>query len=163
MEATVTWSEGLTFAGSAPSGFSLPLGTDSSVGGANDGFRPVELLALSLAACTAMDVMSILQKKQARVSGFEVRFQGSRQAEHPKVFTAARLIYQISGVNVSEEAVRRAIELSVTKYCPVLAMLSKAFPVATDYEILEETGDGNKKLIAAGTYESAAAAGGPTA
>jgi putative redox protein len=152
MDVKVTWSDGLTFSGSAPSGFTLPLGTDPSLGGADDGFRPLELLALSLAGCTAMDVMSILNKKQEQVSGFEVSLHGKRQTEHPKVFTTARLLYQVTGQNISEMAVRRAIELSVTKYCPAFAMLVKAFPIETVYEIYEQGGK-EKHLVAEGSYQ----------
>ena len=153
MDVTMTWSQGLTFRGSAPSGFTVPVGADPSVGGADDGFRPLELLALSLAGCTAMDVMSILQKKQESVSAFEVRFHGRRQAEHPKVFTSVRLVYHVTGRNVSAASVRRAIELSITKYCPAFAMLGKAFPIEVLYEIYGDEGDGRKQLLVEGIYE----------
>lgn len=152
MDVKVTWSDELTFSGTAPSGFSLPVGADPSVGGGGDGFRPLELLALSLAGCTAMDVISILKKKQEQVSGFEVLLQGRQQAEHPKVFTAVRLLYQVSGRNISEAAVRRAIELSATKYCAAFAMLVKAFPIETVYEIYEQA-EGEKELVVQGSYE----------
>jgi putative redox protein len=152
MDVKVTWSDGLTFTGSGPSGFSLPVGADPSVGGAADGFRPLELLALSLAGCTAMDVIAILTKKQEKVSGFEVVLHGRRQAEHPKVFTEARLLYQVTGRNISEAAVRRAIELSATKYCAAFAMLVKAFPIETVYEIFEQVGE-DRELVAQGSYE----------
>jgi putative redox protein len=152
MDVKVTWSDGLTFTGTGPSGFSVPVGADPGLGGAGDGFRPLELLALSLAGCTAMDVMSILTKKQEQVSGFEVLVHGKRQAEHPKVFTAAGVLYQVRGRNISETAVRRAIELSVTKYCPAFAMLAKAFPIETVYEIYEQVGE-NTELVAKGSYQ----------
>jgi putative redox protein len=153
MDVTVTWSQGLTFSGTAPSGFVVPLGTDPSLGGADDGFRPLELLAVSLAGCTAMDVMSILRKKQEQVTGFDVRFHGRRQAEHPKVFASARLVYKVTGRDVSEASVRRAIELSVTKYCPAYAMLARAFPIETIYEIFSDLGDGKTELIVEGVYQ----------
>lgn len=153
MDVRVTWSNGLSFDGTGPSGFSVPVGADPGVGGAGDGFRPLELLALSLAGCTAMDVMSILNKKREQVSGFEVLLHGKRHTEHPKVFTAAKLHYQVTGRNISEAAVRRAIELSVTKYCPAFAMLVKAFPIETVYEIYEQVGE-NKELVAKGSYEA---------
>ncbi len=66
MNAKVTWKNGMSFTGSANTGFELPLGADPSVGGANDGFRPLELMAVSLAGCTAMDVISILRKNNRR-------------------------------------------------------------------------------------------------
>ena len=75
MDAKVIWKQGLSFTGSADSGFLVPLGADPQVGGANDGFRPLELMAISLAGCTAMDVVSILRKKQQDVTAFEVKIQ----------------------------------------------------------------------------------------
>jgi putative redox protein len=72
MDAKVIWQQGLTFTGTADSGFSVPLGADPGVGGADDGFHPLELMAVSLAGCTAMDVISILKKKRQDVTAFEV-------------------------------------------------------------------------------------------
>ena len=140
MQAKVTWSQGMSFTGSAETGFSLPLGADLSVGGANDGFRPLELMAISLAGCTAMDVISILRKKQQLVTVFDVQVQASQPEHHPYVFTRARILYKVTGRSVNEAALVRAIELSATRYCPAQAMLSKAFPMDLVYEIYEEGG-----------------------
>src|SRR5512136_2575938 len=118
MDANVTWQEGLSFTGSADTGFEVKLGADVEVGGANDGFRPLELMAVSLAGCTAMDVISIIQKKKQAVTGFEVQVHAEQQGEHPHVFTRAVITYLVTGHNVDEAAVVRAIELSATKYCP---------------------------------------------
>ncbi len=140
MDAKVTWSQGMSFNGTAGSGFSVPLGSDSSAGGQDDGFRPLELMAISLAGCTAMDVISILRKKQQVVTGFDVQVQASQPETHPHVFTHARILYTVSGRGVDEAALVRAIELSATKYCPAQAMLSKAFPMVLVYEIYEDGG-----------------------
>lgn len=137
MEARVVWHENLTFTGSADSGFSVPLGADLAVGGANDGFRPVELLAVSLAGCTAMDVISILRKKQQDVTAFEVSVRAERATEHPKVITAATIIYRVTGNQIDEAAVQRAIALSTEKYCPLYAMLGRVFPIEREYEIYQ--------------------------
>ena len=87
MQAKVTWSEGLTFEGQADTGFKLPLGASPSVGGDDDGFRPMELIAIGIIGCTAMDVISILQKKRQEITEFIVDLEASRAEEHPKVFT----------------------------------------------------------------------------
>jgi putative redox protein len=155
MDVSVTWSSGMSFQGTGPSGFSVPLGTDPSVGGADDGFRPMELMAISLASCTAMDVISILAKKREKVSAFEVLVHTKRHPEHPKVFTAAHIIYKISGNQVHEDSVRRAIELSVTKYCPSFAMLAQSFPIETSYEISQDTVDGGSEIVVKGVYSIA--------
>lgn len=152
MNAKVTWKNGMSFTGSADTGFDLPLGADPGVGGANDGFRPLELMVVSLAGCTAMDVISILRKKQQDVTAFEVQVSAEQQHEHPHVFTQATVTYLVSGHNVSEAAVTRAIELSATKYCPAQTMLAKVFPIELVYEIYEEK-DGAKELIASGTWQ----------
>jgi putative redox protein len=152
MDAKVTWSQGMTFTGTAGTGFSVPLGSDPAVGGANDGFRPLELMAVSLAGCTAMDVISILRKKQQDVTSFEVQVQAQQPDSHPHVFTHARLLYLISGHNLDEAALRRAIELSALKYCPAQAMLSKVFPIEMFYEIYEDRGPETRELVKQGQW-----------
>jgi putative redox protein len=137
MDAKVNWQGRMTFTGSADSGFPVQLGTDPAVGGDNDGLRPMELIAIGLAGCTAMDVISILQKKQQDVTSFEVRVHADRAAEHPKVFTHITIEYLIEGRNIDPAAVERAIELSETKYCPAQTMLGKAAPIELTYKIAE--------------------------
>ena len=138
MDAKVTWKGRMTFTGEAESGFTIPLGTDPAVGGDNDGLRPLELLAIGLAGCTAMDVISILQKKRQDVTDFEVKVHAERAAEHPKVFTHILVEYLITGREVEPAAVERAIELSETKYCPAQAMLAKACTIEHKYTLIEE-------------------------
>ncbi|GAB4475668.1 MAG: OsmC family protein [Anaerolineales bacterium] len=152
MQVDVLWKGRLSFTGSAESGFSVPLGSSPDVGGDNDGFRPMELMALSLAGCTAMDVISILSKKRQEVSDFHVTVKTERAAEHPKVFTRATIEYHVSGKDIQEQAVVRAIELSATRYCPAQAMLKQVFPIDLVYYIYE-TANGEKKLVHEGRYQ----------
>jgi putative redox protein len=137
MQASVTWSKGMSFTGTADSGFLVPLGTDPAVGGDNDGFRPMELMAVGLAGCTAMDVISILQKKRQNVTGFEVKVNAASAQEHPKVFTALEIHYIVRGHSIDAAAVERALDLSKTKYCPAQAMLGQVAPIQISYEIIE--------------------------
>ncbi len=137
MNANVIWKQGLTFAGTADTGFQVPLGADPSVGGDNDGFRPMELMAISLAGCTAMDVISILQKKRQQVTGFEVRVHSENATDYPRVFTKMDVAYIITGKEIDQAAVKRAIELSVTKYCPAQAMLRKSVEINHSHQVLE--------------------------
>jgi putative redox protein len=157
MDAKVTWNEEMRFTGTADSGFKVPLGADPGEGGMNSGFRPLELMAISLAGCTAMDVISILGKKKQDVTAFDVQVHADQQTEHPHVFTAAKILYVVSGHNVDEAAVLRAIELSALKYCPAQAMLSKAFPMELFYKIYEDQGNGGTKLVKQGQFLPAAA------
>jgi putative redox protein len=138
MDAKVTWNEGMSFTGTADTGFSVDLGTDPSVGGANDGFRPIELMGVSLAGCTAMDVLSILNKKQQQVSAFEVKVHADRAADHPRVFTHVVIEYIITGKQIDPAAVERAMQLSKEKYCPAQAMLGKVAPIELKYTIVED-------------------------
>jgi putative redox protein len=152
METKVTWQNGMSFTGFADSGFEVPVGTDLELGGANDGFRPLELMGVSLAGCTAMDVISILKKKQQAVNGFEVKVHADKATDFPKVFTHIVITYVVTGHNVDEVALLRAIELSASKYCPAQAMLGKVVPMDLVYEIYDEQGT----LVKAGKYTPAA-------
>jgi putative redox protein len=153
MKATVQWKENMTFIGTPDSGFPVQMDADSSFGGTNQGVRPMEMVALGLAACTGMDVISILRKKRQQVAQFEVRVNAPRSPEHPKVFTRALITYIVTGTNVDEAAVLRAIELSITKYCPVQVMLSQAFPMELHYEIYENETDGIRRLVCQGIWQ----------
>ena len=154
MRVQVDWKGRLSFEGKADSGFSVPLGAEPEVGGDGDGFRPMEFIALGLAGCTAMDVISILQKKRQEVTAFEVHVDAERAQEHPKVFTGAVIEYLVSGHGVDEKAVLRAIELSAQRYCPAQAMLAPVFPMELRYQIFEEE-KGKKKLVSEGSYTPA--------
>jgi putative redox protein len=151
MEAKVSWRGGLGFTGTAETGFTVSCGTGMSVEGANDGFRPMELLAIGLAGCTGMDVISILQKKRQDVTAFEVQAHLDRRESHPKVFTRAVLEYLVAGHGVEEPAVRRAIELSATIYCPAHAMFGQVMPIDLTYSIFEDQGNGQQELVTRGS------------
>jgi putative redox protein len=158
MDTKVTWHGKMSFTGSAETGFEVPLGASPLVGGDNDGFRPLELMAISLAGCTAMDVISILKKKRQDVTAFEVRINADRADQHPRVFTEAVIDYVVTGHNLDEKALVRAIELTATRYCPAQGMLSKAFPMRLTYQIFEDQGgearsdDGNPSLAVRGEW-----------
>jgi putative redox protein len=150
MDAKVNWKGKMSFRASADSGFSVDLGADAAVGGDNDGFRPLEMMSVSLAGCTAMDVISILSKKKEDVTAFEVRVHAERAEQHPRVFTSAVITYVLHGHHLDEGSLRRAIELSATRYCPAQAILSKAFPIQLKYEIYEDQAGGKSTLIIGG-------------
>ena len=149
MDITLNWKERMTFEGTGPSGFTQRLDSDVSAGGDNSGARPMEMIAIGLAGCTAMDVISILTKKKQSITDFKVNFRGDRAQDHPKVFTASIIEYQIHGTDIDEAAVLRAIELSAEKYCPAQAMLEKAFPIRLTYKIFDTT---SNVLLKEGEY-----------
>jgi len=153
MKANVIWKENMEFIGETNSGFPISLDADTLVGGTNSGARPMEMIALGLAGCTAMDVISILKKKRQELTRFEVRLDAPRSPDHPKVITSATITYVVSGKNIDEAAVLRGIELSTTKYCPAIAMLGQAFPIDQQYEIYEDEGDGQQRLTHQGIWQ----------
>lgn len=138
MKAQVTWNGGMQFEGTADSGHKLVLDSSPDVGGADSGFRPMELMAISLAGCTAMDVISILRKKRQEVTGFEVKVDAPRAKDHPHVFTEMKVTYVLRGRGIDAASVERAMQLSEEKYCPAQAMLRQAAPIVLAYEIIEE-------------------------
>jgi putative redox protein len=155
MDAKVTWHEGLSFTGISDTGFEVELGDKEA------GFRPMQLFAIALAGCTAMDVISILEKKREQVTSFEVKVHAERATDHPKVFTSARIEYIVSGHDIAEIAVLRSIELSATRYCPAQAMFAKVFPIELVYSIYEDQGEEERKLVKSGScsYHREAATG----
>jgi len=146
MNAKVTWQKELQFVGMADSGFPVKIDSHSSP---ETGVGPVEMVAIALAACTAMDVISILVKKKTDVTSFEVKVDADRAADPPKRITKAVLEYVVRGHDVDEDSVRRAIELSATKYCSVHATLKDSFPIALTYSIYEDD-----QLVKEGTYQN---------
>ena len=154
MKANVNWQQGMTFIGKAKSGFTIQMDADASLGGSDSGVRPMEMIALGLAGCTAMDVISILEKKRQDVTHFEVNVDAARSVDHPTVFTNAVITYVVTGHDIEEAALLRSIELSATKYCPVQAMLEQAFPMDLCYEIYEEEQDGSRLLVHQGVWQN---------
>lgn len=151
MDAKVTWKEKMTFEAVADSGKSIMM--DSASDPAERlGPGPMELVAMSMAGCTAMDVISILEKKKQAVTHFEVKIHADRADDYPKVYTRAEIEYQVTGHALDEASILRAIELSIQKYCPVHAMLSQAFPIRQRYVIFEEEGNGARRVVAEGNY-----------
>ena len=136
MDAKVTWHDGLHFTGVADSQHEIILDGNPSVGGTDLGARPLELVLMSLAGCTAMDVISILRKKRQDVTNFEVKVHADQADSHPHVFTAVTVEYIVTGHNIDPKAVERAIELSENVYCPAQAMLVKATPITHTYQII---------------------------
>ncbi len=157
MDVKVIWKDGLAFLGQNENGLGVNLDGEPAAGGQGEGLRPMQMIALGLAGCTAMDVIAILQKKRQAVTRFEVQAHLERATEHPRVFTHAVIEYHVTGHNVDEAAVVRAIELSATRYCPAQAMLSKVFPIELKYHIYEDQGEGAPLLIKSGEYVPAPA------
>lgn len=137
--ATVRQVQGITLAGKSDSNHWVMMDGAPSLGGSGAGAGPKELILLGLGGCTASDVISILGKKRSPVAGFEIRISAEVSDEHPRVYTRIHLEYVVTGDGVRRQDVERAVELSMTKYCAVTAMLSKAVPIDHSITILPAT------------------------
>lgn len=136
-KALVKQVNGITFVGKTDSNHWITMDGPESFGGSDAGIRPKELLMLSLGGCTGSDVASILGKKKVKLDGFEMNISADVADDHPQVFTKMHLEYVFYGKNLPEKDIERAIELSLTKYCSVTAMLQKAMPIEHSYKIVE--------------------------
>ena len=133
-KATVHYGGDEFFIGIPPSGHALTIDTQGERKAAPS---PLELLLVSVAACTAADVASILRKKRQDVTEYKVEVTGERVDEHPRKFVKFHVHHIVHGRSVSEKAVADAIELSDTKYCSVAATVRPTAEITTSYEIVE--------------------------
>ena len=92
----------------------------------------------ALGGCTGMDVISILRKMRQDVSSYEVRVSGARATEHPRIFTSIQVEHIVYGRGVNVDSVKRAVELSATRYCPAAAMLGHAARIDTSYRVIDQ-------------------------
>jgi putative redox protein len=117
---------------------------------------PVETVLVALGACTGMDVISIATKKRQKVDAYRVHVRGDQRAEYPQVFTEIDVTHEMTGRNISEGAIRRSIELSATKYCPVSAMISAGATVVHHRYRIRSGGadpyEAEGEVIATGPY-----------
>ena len=140
--------DGLHWTVESASGHRVDLDAAPDVGGVDAGMRPTEAVLMALGACSAMDVCAILVKMRQPPGAHEVTVEGVQRQEHPRVFESIDVFHRLEGV-LLEANVRRAIFLSITRYCPVHAMLAASVRVTDRYEIW----DGGE-LLASGTVDA---------
>lgn len=130
----ITWVDGMQFVAES-GGHSIVI--DGAPGfGRDTGMPPMQLLLLGAAGCSAMDVVHILKNRMRKnVTGLRVGVQSQQSQEHPKVYTRIEFRYEVSGDGLRDKDVRRAIELSHTKFCSAAIMLGKTAEIVTSYEI----------------------------
>lgn len=102
----------------------------------NTGAKPIELVAIALAGCTAFDVITILRKKRQQVTGYEVKVEADQKPDPPQVFAEVRIHHIVSGIDISAQALEDAIKLSEEKYCSVGAMVKLSAELHTTFEIV---------------------------
>ena len=135
MNTSLTWAGGAAFIGESENGQRIVMDGPPEGGGRNLGPRPMETLLLGMGACTAYDVLSILKKSRRDISDCRVEISATRAGEHPRVFTEIHVHFLITGTDLKETQVERAINLSAEKYCSASIMLGKTAKITHTFEI----------------------------
>lgn len=135
---SVRWVHNRQFVAWNSTGHGIVMDAPAQYKGEGTGARPLEVFLEALAACTAMDVVSVLEKKRQDFTGVDIAVNATqREDEFPKIYTRIELVYTVTGHGVNPAAVARAIELSEDKYCSVKGMLGPQVEVVTSYQVLE--------------------------
>ena len=138
MKATVKWVDGVMFLGESGSGHTVVMDGPPEAGGRNMGIRPMETVLVGLGGCASFDVVSILKKARQDIRDVHTELVAERADVEPKVFTKIHLHFVVTGKNLKEAHVKRAVELSAEKYCSASILMGRAgVEVTHDYEIVE--------------------------
>ena len=125
MRAEIRWQDKVHFVGTADSGHAVPMDGPADLGGENRGSRPMELVLIGLGGCSSFDVVNILTKSRQHVSGCVTQIEARRADEVPQVFEAIHLHFVVTGTNLDDKKVQRAVKLSAEKYCSASLMLER--------------------------------------
>lgn len=136
METTVRWLSPMGFVAETGSGHSVVLDGSEEFGGRNLGPRPMEMLLVGLGGCSSFDVMLMLNKSRQKITDCVAQISATRADTDPKVFTKIHVHFVVSGHEVDEKKVKRAIDLSAEKYCSASIMLGATAEITHDFEIL---------------------------
>jgi putative redox protein len=138
MKVQVTRNNAVHFTAVTESGHRVEMDGSSDIGGQDHGARPMEVVLAGLGGCSAIDVMTILEKSRQAVSNCEIEISAIRADTIPRVFTKIHLHYRVSGSQLESKKVARAISLSMEKYCSVTRMLEKSATISSDFEIVPD-------------------------
>ena len=136
MDIKVSWAGNAAFVGESSTGHKVVMDGPPEGGGRDLGPRPMEMLLLGTGACSSYDVVSILKKARQNVSNCDVEITSERADTEPKVFTKIHIHFKITGTDLKEKQVQRAVSLSAEKYCSASIMLGATAEITHDYEIL---------------------------
>ena len=136
MDVKVKWVDGRAFLGESGSGHTVVMDGPADHGGRNIGIRPMEMILLGVGGCSSYDVMDILQKSRQEVLDCVAELTAERVDAVPSVFSKIHLHFIISGKNLKESAVERAVKLSAEKYCSASIMLGKSVDITHDFEVI---------------------------
>ncbi|MCI4445783.1 MAG: OsmC family protein [Candidatus Aminicenantes bacterium] len=133
---TADWLDGMAFEAEV-NGHKIIMDAEPEVGGKDRGPRPKPLMLVSLAGCTGMDVISILQKMRVPVEKFRLTVQGDLTSEHPKQFYRMHIIYEFTGKDLPLDKLTKAVELSQERYCGVSATYKKALELTYEIKVIQ--------------------------
>lgn len=122
------------FQGEGTSKVITNIDTSVTAGGTGHGTSPMELVLIAIAGCSGMDIITFLEKMQVKVQRFETTVEGERASDHPRIFKDIEVIYKFWGEDLPEDKIRRAVELSMEKYCSVVNMIDKVANLAYSIE-----------------------------
>jgi putative redox protein len=137
MKARVKWIEGVSFAAESGSGHAIVTDGSPDAGGRNVGVRPMELVLMGAASCTAFDLVTILKKARQPILDCAVEAVAERAETVPRVFTKIHLNYRVAARDLDPKQVERAVQLSKDKYCSATLMLGKTAAITYDIEIVD--------------------------
>ena len=138
MQVRIKWLEQRAFEAKTGSGHTLMMDGPPEHGGQNIAARPMEMVLVGLGGCSAFDVVDILEKSRQRVKDCQIEVDAERADEVPAVFTKIHMHFVIAGEELNEKHVKRAVELSVDKYCSVAKMMRPNVVITFDYKIIGE-------------------------
>ena len=135
---TTVWKKNLQFESNNPSGHSVLMDTSVENGGQNSGLAPKAMMLSSLAGCSGLDVISVLNKMKVEVDDFKIITTGELTDEHPKYYHSVQVVYQFFGKNLPQDKLKKAVDLSVEKYCGVMEMFRRFAKVTIEIEYIED-------------------------
>jgi len=137
MKATIELQQNVNFKATSGTGHTIEMDGPPDFGGENLGARPMEVMLIGMGGCASFDVVHILRKRRLTVHGCVAELQAERADTEPKVFTKIHLHFKVSGDNLSEKAVGKAVQLSAEKYCSASIMLGKTADISHSFEVSE--------------------------
>ena len=135
MHVSVKWIDGVSFVGESETGHAVVLDGALENGGRNIGMRPMEMLLIGMGGCTSFDVVAILKKARQPIVACVAEIEATRADEIPRVFTKIHVHFVVTGDNLNEVQIQRAVKLSAEKYCSASIMLSKSVAITHDLEV----------------------------
>jgi len=136
LTAKVKWIDDYKFVGESGSGHAIVMDASPEAGKVRVGMTPMEMLLVGAGACSGMDIASILRKKRQQIYSIEVNVSGEKAENYPQKFTSIQIEFSVTGKDLSEDAVKKAVELSMEKYCSVKATLEGSAQISYKYKII---------------------------